>query len=112
MHLDAEASASFIYEGLPATEALEAARKYTTLQATRSFLDPVTYAAVDRIPVTYIHTAKDNIVPPERQQQLVANLKLRNATNVSTITIDEGHMPQTLAPEVLAKAIVEAIPQE
>ncbi|RAO65900.1 uncharacterized protein BHQ10_001912 [Talaromyces amestolkiae] len=112
MYFDTEAGASYLYDGLSSNEALETGRKYTTIHATTSFLDPATNAAVDHVPVTYIHTAKDNIVPPERQQQIVESLKSRNARNVSTITINEGHMPQVLAPEVLAKAIVEGISQE
>ncbi|KAF3393036.1 hypothetical protein DPV78_010064, partial [Talaromyces pinophilus] len=111
MHFDTEAGAVYLYDGLPSEEALEAGRKYTTIHSTTSFLDPVTNAAVDHVPVTYIHTRKDNIVPLERQQQIVESLKSRNAKNVSTITINEGHMPQALAPEVLAKAIVEGISQ-
>lgn len=111
MHFDTEAGAVYLYDGLPSEEALEAGRKYTTIHSTTSFLDPVTNAAVDHVPVTYIHTRKDNIVPIERQQQIVESLKSRNAKNVSTITINEGHMPQALAPEVLAKAIVEGISQ-
>lgn len=112
MYFDTEAGALYLYDGLSSNEALEAGRKYTTIHATTSFLDPATNAAVDHVPVTYIHTAKDNIVPLERQQQIVESLKSRNARNVSTITINEGHMPQALAPEALAKAIVEGISQE
>jgi pimeloyl-ACP methyl ester carboxylesterase len=112
MYFDTEAGAIFLYDGLPSNEALEAGRKYTTIHATTSFLDPSTNAAVDHVPVTYIHTEKDIIVPLERQQQIVENLKSRNAKKVSTIAIKEGHMPHILAPEVLAKAIIEGISQE
>ncbi|EED24540.1 conserved hypothetical protein [Talaromyces stipitatus ATCC 10500] len=112
MYFDTEAGAPYLYAGLPSTEeALEAGRKYTTIHSTASFLDRATNAAVDHVPVTYIHTEKDTIVPLERQNEIVENLKSRNAKKVSTITINEGHMPQTLAPDVLAKAIVEAITQ-
>lgn len=112
MYFDTEAGALYLYDGLPSNEALEAGRKYTTIHSTTSFLDPSTNAAVDHVPVTYIHTEKDHVVPLQRQQEIVENLKSRNAEKVSTITINEGHMPQTLAPEVFAKAIVEGITQE
>ncbi|KAE8549132.1 hypothetical protein TMatcc_000092 [Talaromyces marneffei ATCC 18224] len=112
MYFDTEAGALYLYDGLLSDEALEAAGKYTTVHSTASFLDPSTNLAVDHVPVTYIHTEKDIIVPLQRQQEIVETLKSRNAKEVSTITINEGHMPQKLAPEVIAKAIVESITQE
>ena len=112
MHFDIEAGAIYLYDGLSTDEALEVGRIYTTIHATTSFLDPSTNAAVDHVPVTYILTEKDNIVPLTKQQEIVENLKSRSADNVSTITVNEGHMLHFLAPVVLAQAIVQGITQE
>ncbi|OKL59932.1 hypothetical protein UA08_04852 [Talaromyces atroroseus] len=111
MHIDADAAAPVFFPGLPSDVALDLARKLKC-QSTLSFLDPPNYTAVDHVPVTYIYTTKDNIIPVEYQQVWVEKLKQRNAKKVSTVTIDEHHYAPTLAPEVTAKAIVEAITQD
>lgn len=111
MFFDLDTGAPYLYVGMSADEAKEMGRKWITSHSTMSFLDPATYAAVEHIPVTYIHTTKDNIVSLERQQASVEKLKQLNAANVSTVSIAEAHMPMVLAPEVTAKAIVDAITQ-
>ncbi|KAH8700115.1 Alpha/Beta hydrolase protein [Talaromyces proteolyticus] len=108
MHIDPEAGAPSLYSDLPENEALEWAR-LSKIQSTASFLDPVTFAAVDYVPVTYIHTSTDRIIPLENQKGFVAKLKSRNAKNVSTITINADHYPIVTAPEETAKGIIDAI---
>lgn len=108
MHMDGNSAAPVIYNDLPEKEALEWATR-GQYHSTMSFLDPLTFAAVDHVPVTYIHTERDSILVPEYQKACVEKLKKRNAKNVSTVTINAGHMANVSAPEVTAKGIIEAI---
>ncbi|CRG92405.1 hypothetical protein PISL3812_09464 [Talaromyces islandicus] len=108
MHMDGNAAAPVIYNDLPEKEALEWANR-GRCHSTTSFLDPLTFTAVDHVPVTYIHTARDSILIPEYQKASVEKLKKQNAKNVSTVTINTGHMPNVTAPEVTAKGVIEAI---
>lgn len=108
MHLDGAGAAPAIYNDLPEKEALEWANRGRS-QSTISFLDPLTFAAVEHVPVTYIHTERDSIIPLEYQKAFVEKLAKRNAKNVSTVSINTGHMPNVTAPEVTAKGIIDAI---
>lgn len=108
MSSNGEMAASLMYNDLPEKEALEWAN-HAHYHSTLSFLDPLTFPAVDYIPVTYIHAEIDNIIPLEYQKAFVDKLKKRNGKNVSTVTINAGHMANVTAPELTAKAIVEGI---
>jgi pimeloyl-ACP methyl ester carboxylesterase len=108
MHMDGNAAASMLYNDLPEKEALKWANR-GRCHSTTSLLDPLTFTAVDHVPVTYIHTERDTILIPEYQKASVEKLRKRNAENVSTVTINTGHMPNVTAPEVTAQGIVDAI---
>jgi fermentation-respiration switch protein FrsA (DUF1100 family) len=111
MHILPEPAGPLFFPGMPESEAVELARQLKT-QSTASFLDKPTYAAVDHVPVTYIHTTKDTIVPVEYQQAWVEMLKQRNGKKVSTVSIDEEHYAPKLVPEGTARAIVDAVTKE
>lgn len=108
MQLDGDAGATVMYNDVPEKEALEWARRARS-HSTLSFLDPLTFNAVDHVPVTYIHTERDAIIPLEYQKAWVEKLKKKKAGNVSTVTIDAGHMANVTAPDVTAKGIIDAI---
>ena len=108
MHMDGNAAALVIYNDLPEKEAVKWADR-GKCHSTTSFLDPLTFSAVDHVPITYIHTERDNILIPEYQKACVKKLRARNAKNVSTVSINTGHMPNVTAPEVTAKGIIDAI---
>lgn len=110
MYIDSDIDPSLFWPGLPSNEASELMKQLRN-HSTASFVDRLDYWAVDHIPVTYIHTAKDTVAPLAYQQAWVEKLKQRNANKVSTLTIDENHYSMSMAPEVTATAIVEAITQ-
>ncbi|KAI0490361.1 alpha/beta-hydrolase [Xylaria cf. heliscus] len=52
------------------------------------------------MPVTYVHTAKDNSIPLAAQESMVERLRAEGA-DVKTVTLETGHSPHfTMASEV------------
>lgn len=107
MYLDAETGASLFYE-LPADEATKWGKLWHA-QSTPSFSDPLTFSAVDVVPVVWLLTANDVVVPPARQTAAIERLQARNAKQVSVVNLQTGHVPNVTAPEELARAISEAV---
>ena len=60
------------------------------------------------VPRTYVRLARDAIVEPSRQEQMIANLRAVEGGEpavpaVATVEIDAGHMVMISRPEALAE---------
>jgi pimeloyl-ACP methyl ester carboxylesterase len=68
------------------------------------YFQPVSWAAIADIPVTYLKNAHDRPVPPALQDEMIARLP----NPVTVIDVDSGHIPAVTQPERFA-AVLDAI---
>ncbi len=68
------------------------------------YFQPVSWAAVSDIPVTYVKHLRDRPVSPELQDEMIGRLP----NPVDVIEVDTGHIPAVTHPELFA-AILERI---
>jgi pimeloyl-ACP methyl ester carboxylesterase len=67
------------------------------------YFQPVSWAAVDDIPVTYVKNLRDRPVPVALQDEMIARLP----NPVEVVELDCGHVPAVTQPEVFAKILEE-----
>jgi pimeloyl-ACP methyl ester carboxylesterase len=67
------------------------------------YFQPVSWASVRDIPVTYIKNLQDRPVPVALQDEMIARLPNR----VDVVELDCGHIPAITRPEVFAKILDE-----
>ena len=68
------------------------------------YFQPVSWAAVRDVPVTYLKNARDRPVPPALQDEMIGRLP----NPVTVIELDAGHIPAVTQPAAFA-AILEDI---
>ncbi len=68
------------------------------------YFQPVSWAAVGDIPVTYVKNLRDRPVPVALQDEMIGRLP----NPVEVIELDSGHIPAVTQPEAFA-AILERI---
>ena len=71
-----------------------------------SFAGQLTYPAYKYIPVSYITTAGDFIISPEKQQNFIQRIKTESGKEVDVHTMTSGHCPNATQPDELAQIIV------
>lgn len=79
-----------------------------TIHSSVSFMNPVTELSDhDRaIPSTYILLTKDEVLPPDLQNDQIEVLKSQSgADKVQVVQIQTGHCPNASAPEELAQVV-------
>jgi len=64
------------------------------------YFQPVTWAGLESVPVTYIKNLRDRPVPPELQDTMAARLPW-----ATVVEIDAGHIPAVTAPERFASLL-------
>jgi pimeloyl-ACP methyl ester carboxylesterase len=62
------------------------------------YFQPVSWAAVAEIPVTYVKNLRDRPVPPGLQDEMISRLP----NPVEVVELDAGHVPAVTQPEVFA----------
>ena len=78
-------------------------------EASRVIFEPVSLAGMRApVPRSYVRLARDAIVEPNRQEQMIANLRSIEggegpAPAVGTVELDAGHMVMISRPEALAE---------
>jgi pimeloyl-ACP methyl ester carboxylesterase len=71
------------------------------------YFQPVSWAAVADVPITFVRHLRDRPSPPELQDELVARLRAMGRDPV-VVEIDSGHVPAVTHPTELA-AILDTI---
>ncbi|KAH7399607.1 Alpha/beta hydrolase fold-1 [Pyrenochaeta sp. MPI-SDFR-AT-0127] len=106
MHIDAIQMAPAILNDMPFEEAYP---HTLTLQhhSAVSFNAPVTQAAYETIPVTYLLCEKDLVVAPETQKRFISVLG-EGGRKVDVVGLQSGHCPNWSQPEKLVEVLVEA----
>jgi pimeloyl-ACP methyl ester carboxylesterase len=62
------------------------------------YFQPVSWAAVAGVPVTYVKNLRDRPLPPELQAEMIARLP----NPVEVVELDVGHIPAITHPDTLA----------
>ena len=65
------------------------------------YFQPISWAAVQNVPVTYLKNARDRPVPPALQDEMIG--RLPNPLDV--IELDAGHIPAVTQPEAFARVL-------
>jgi len=100
-------SAARCFSDLPQAEAIKMAAR-ATIHSSVSFMNPVTELSDhDRaIPSTYILLTKDEVLPPDLQNEQIEVLKSQSgADKVQVVQMQTGHCPNASAPEELAQVV-------
>jgi pimeloyl-ACP methyl ester carboxylesterase len=64
------------------------------------YFQPVSWAGLGSVPVTYVKNLRDRPVPPELQDAMAARLP-----QAELVEIDAGHIPAVTQPDVLARLL-------
>lgn len=107
MHMDALTMAAAVLNDLPFEEAYPLALQLPHHSAV-SFNSPISQAAYEKIPVTYIVCEKDLIVPPKMQRKFISTIEELSGKSVDVRTMECGHCPQWSCPEKLVEVVLEA----
>ncbi len=75
--------------------------------STLSFSGKLTYPAYKHIPVTYLHTKGDKIIPPEAQEQMIEFAK-GEGVDITVHTTSAGHVPMLSIPEEVVEVLIRA----
>ncbi|KAF2831148.1 alpha/beta-hydrolase [Ophiobolus disseminans] len=113
MHLDAVAFAANTCNDLPWELAYEATLNFAHHSAS-SFLQPVTQVAYadGKIPVSYVVTEKDLVVPVAAQRGFIKVIEEASGRNVSVVSLESSHCPNWSIPERLGDVIVAETQKE
>jgi pimeloyl-ACP methyl ester carboxylesterase len=68
------------------------------------YFQPVSWAVVGEVPVTYIKHLRDRPSPPEFQDELIERLRAMGR-DPDVVEIDSGHIPAVTQPEELARIL-------
>jgi len=101
-----ELCAQATFNDWPYEKALEMAKTMTRHSAP-SFASTLTYPAYKHIPCSYIFCENDMIVPPEKQQQYINQIKEGSGKEVEVHKLPTGHCPPLTATNETAKVIVD-----
>ena len=66
---------------------------------------PISYAAYEHYPTTYLYCENDQALPLQVQQMMVG----RNGSNFSTETCSSGHSPFLSQPETVLKVVEKLV---
>lgn len=106
-----EKAAPRVFSDVP----IEKGKKYAermSLQSSRGNTDKTVHAAYRYIPVSYIICTKDEVLPPDFQQERVDFLRKEASGKVDVLYLDVGHCPNVTAPDQTARVICDAIEGE
>ncbi|KAL5329765.1 hypothetical protein ACEPPN_003283 [Leptodophora sp. 'Broadleaf-Isolate-01'] len=95
-----------IFSDLPETEA----KHYMNQMANRStvsFSGELTYPGYKFIPVTYLLTENDKIIPAESQREMIAFAR-GEGVEVKVVETDSGHCPMLSIPEKTVEVLIGA----
>ncbi|ROV89568.1 hypothetical protein VMCG_09952 [Cytospora schulzeri] len=76
---------------------------------TRCMNQPLSHCAWREIPVIYIHTTNDYIIPLDSQQLMLERLKEHGLQDPILVTLDTDHCPHLSATEGVVEAIHKAV---
>ena len=68
------------------------------------YFQPVSWAAVGDVPITYVKHLRDRPSPPALQDELIARLRAMGRDPI-VVEIDSGHIPAVTHPEELARIL-------
>jgi pimeloyl-ACP methyl ester carboxylesterase len=106
MYLDHTSDWKTIFSDLPEAEA----KHYMSLMpshSTISFSGELTYPGYKFIPVTYLLTENDRIIPVESQREMIAFAR-GEGVDVKVVETQAGHCPMLSIPEKTVEILVQA----
>ncbi|MGH8978600.1 MAG: alpha/beta fold hydrolase, partial [Acidimicrobiia bacterium] len=71
------------------------------------YFQPVSWAQIATIPVTYVKNARDRPVPPALQDEMIARLP----NPIEVVELDVGHIPAVTHPDLFAKVLHDVADQ-
>lgn len=81
-------------------------------QAVASFAGELSYPAYKFVPVSFIITAEDKVLPASLQEEMAQMVEKESRKNIRRITLATGHAPHASQPETLTKVIIEEISRQ
>lgn len=99
-------SAARMYDTWPEERAL-AWTKAAPKQSALSFESVVTHTGYKHISSSYIFCERDQVVPASLQQEYVDNIEEATGQAVDVHRIDENHVPNLTAPELIVEIILK-----
>jgi pimeloyl-ACP methyl ester carboxylesterase len=109
MYMDPDAAAPLIFNDMPLDEGLIWQRQFSQ-HTLPSFQENLAYAGYQDVPVTYMLTEKDLIIPPELQQAMIDGME-NAGVKVKVIKYDTGHVPHISSPDTIVDVIKKALGQ-
>lgn len=104
--MDPTTQGEYIFAHLSAPERTEYANRLRK-HSSRTFKDPLTYAAYLKIPTTYLVCTDDPVIPPQLQREMVDKAREKGA-KVVTKEIHSDHVPMVSHPDEVVEVLLEA----
>ena len=101
-------SAATVFSDLP-SDVGEHLMSMCQEQSASSFRGELSYPAYKQIPVSYIITAGDKVLPASLQEEIIQMVEKESGKTVPRNTLASGHAPHASQPETLAKVVMEEI---
>jgi hypothetical protein len=82
------------------------------MQSLTSFTSELTHPGYWDVPLAYVKTTQDKIIPVEAQEGMLAMVRGGREVKeveVKTWEIESGHCPNASRPEELGRVVVEAV---
>lgn len=95
-----------IFSDLPEAEAKHYMSQMPN-HSTVSFFGELTYPGYKYIPVTYLLTENDKIIPVESQREMIAFAR-GEGVSVDVVETDAGHCPMLSIPEKTVSVLIQA----
>jgi pimeloyl-ACP methyl ester carboxylesterase len=75
----------------------------------QAFLEPLTFAAFEKVPTTLVIGAKDLALPPEKQHEYFDKAVERGVNGLRKVIVEDGdHLTMLSNPEVVVKVCLDA----
>lgn len=107
MNLEPIQNAQIDFSEMPFEEGLKWAKKMPE-HSSASFAGPLTYPGYKDVPVTYILTGKDKVVPRAMQEEQIGYMRDAGA-EVNVLEIPTDHFPYVSAVDEVVSAILKAV---
>ena len=88
-----------VFNHLPHDEGVAAAQNFSQ-HSSISFVNELTYAGYEDVPVSWLFCADDKCVTPKQQQKSIDIIEEASGKKVDVTRIDSDHCPTWTHPEV------------
>ncbi|ETN40257.1 uncharacterized protein HMPREF1541_04533 [Cyphellophora europaea CBS 101466] len=108
MYLEHQESADSNFSDLPHEQGVEESKKFS-MHSVSSYASELSYAGYWSVPLAYIKTTLDKVVPPEGQQGMIDFVSQGGEYKVDVHEFASGHNPHASQPENIGKILVKAV---